>query len=247
MFFAIGIASWFATVVLLAWLGGQALGPGAGPAAALVVLLCGCAAVACLAPFFGSAQDGARPIYSMVRALLKTLGLAAATVLAAGFAGVLLGTMPPVAWLLKTAAILAGFAALLAGVHTAAARLAGGLAGQLVAYLVAALMLGTVFYANPMIAVARGDAKAAAIQSAITANPLVCVAGAAADHDVFLSRRAPMSLYNSSLIGPDHLYHYPRWWVVCVLYAAVGLAFGLVASKLSRQPRGRCQCKEASG
>ncbi|HUS58924.1 MAG TPA: hypothetical protein VM141_09755 [Planctomycetota bacterium] len=211
--------------LLLAYLGGRALGAEAG-AVVRVMLLCQCLVVACVAPFFHSACGGAKPIQNVARSLLKTLGVIAASALIAAIAPPLLGVRAPLAWAAKTAGILAGFGTLLVCIGAFVQRLhAAPAARLLVVYSVAAMMLGTVFYANPAIAVARAPAKAALMQAAVTANPLICVAGSATGYDILLSRRSEVSLYSNSLIGPDHLYRYPAWWWAALYYCAAGAVF----------------------
>ena len=164
--------------VVLGYLGSRSMGPGAGPAIVRLVLLVQCVLLACVVPFFCSADAAARPITNAAGAFISSM---------AGR----LGAAAPVR--------------------------------QMATYAVAALMLGTVFYANPAIAAMRGKPKLAAVQTAVAANPMVCVAGAALDYDILLSRRAEPSLYTQSLIGPDHLYRYPRWWAAGAAYSGVGL------------------------
>jgi len=234
--------------VVLGYFGGRAIGGGSGAAAVRFVLMAQCVLVASLAPFFNSADRKCGPIRIAAGALLKTCGVTAATCVIAVALSVIFGgafpagwtppsatitagRAPPsaammVGWAVRSAAITAGFATVLIGVGALARRLgARACTGQAAAYAAAALMLGTVFYANPVIASTRGRAKVAVVQAAVVANPMVCVAGAAVDYDIMLSRRTSASFYNQSLIGPDHLYRYPRWWRAAAGYCVVGIVF----------------------
>jgi len=212
--------------VVLGYFGGRAIGGGSGTAAVRFVLTAQCVLVACLAPFFNSADCKCGPIRIAAGALLKTCGAIAATSVIAAALSVIFGGALPVGWAVRSAAMMVGFATVLIGVGALARRLgAGAGAGQAAAYAAAALMLGTVFYANSAIALTRGKTKVAVVQAAVVANPMVCVAGAALDYDIMLSRRSPMSFYNQSLIGPDHLYRYPRWWSAVAGYCVVGIVF----------------------
>jgi hypothetical protein len=91
-------------------------------------------------------------------------------------------------------------------------------------------MLTTIFYANPVVSASSGKMKVTAIQTAVIANPLVSTAGAALNYDILLSRESPVSFYNSSLIGPDHLYRYPQWWTIALVYLAAGAVFTAISS-----------------
>ena len=198
-------------------------------AAGIIVLLCQPVVAAVIVPFFASASDGEKPIHSIAVALAKSLGVIAVGVAIAIGASSVSGAAPAGLWLLKSSAILAGFVLLLTGVHAGATRLGMRVPGaQLAACIVAALMMGTVFYANPAIAATRGSTKLVVVKAAVAANPLVCTAGSALGYDILLSRTSDLSLYNSSLIGPDHLYRYPRWWAVSIVYAVIGVALGAV-------------------
>ena len=225
------LAVYPAAALVLAWFGGRALGEGGAAAVTRIILLSQCVIVACFVPFFLSLRPAGKPIPSMSVAALKAAGIVGATCAIAVVSGLILGSSPPMAWVLKSGAIAIGFAVVLTGVgalaHRLGARAAGG---QLVVCLAAALMLGTVFYANPAIAAARGSLKVALIQAAVAGNPLVSVAGSALDCDILVSRESAVSLYNTSLIGPDHLYHYPAWWSVCLVYGVVGFAMVLVST-----------------
>jgi len=220
------LAIYPAAVAAMIWLSGT------HRAAGIVVLLCQPVVAAVIVPFFASASDGGKPIHSMAAALVKALGVIAAGLAIVAGASFIAGAAPVGLWLLKAGAILAGFVLLLAGLQACVMRL--GLSGpgaQFAVYLVAALMLGTVFYANPAIALARGSAKLGAVKAAVSANPLVCTAGSALGYDILLSRTSDLSFYNSSLIGPDHLYRYPRWWAVSIVYGVIGIAQGAVGPR----------------
>ena len=215
-----------AAVAVAVWLSGT------HRAAGVIVVLCQPVVAAVIVPFFASARDASRPIHSMAAALAKSLGVMAAGLAVAAGASLISGAVPAGLWLLKAAGILAGFVVLLAGLQAGAMRLGLSVPGaQLAVYVVAALMLGTVFYANPAIAATRGSAKLAVVKAAVNANPLVCTAGSALGYDILLSRTSDFSLYNSSLIGPDHLYRYPRWGAVGIVYGIIGIALGAGRSR----------------
>ncbi|NQT18828.1 MAG: hypothetical protein HQ592_03920 [Planctomycetes bacterium] len=218
------------------------MGPGAGPATVRLVLLVQCVLLGCVVPFFCSADAAARPITNAAGAFIRACGIIAASCVIALVLALIAGRPLPPAWAVRSAGILVGFALVLIGICSIAGRLgAAAPVRQMAAYAVAALMLGTVFYANPAVAATRGKAKLAAVQTAVAANPLVCVAGAALDYDIMLSRRAEPSLYTQSLIGPDHLYRYPRWWAAGAAYSAVGLVMlfiSFIGSKESLKATG---------
>jgi len=201
--------------------------PGAGvPGVVRLLLLLQCVVLGCMVPFFGSARNGSTPIRAAAATLLRACGVIAAAGLTAAVLSLVLAGRAPVWWIVRSAWILAGFSLLLAGVVVLAGRLGACAHGRaLAAYAVAALMLGTVFYANPAVAATSGRAKLAVIQTAVAANPVLCVAGSALDYDILTSRRRGASLYDLSLIGPDHLYRYPRWWAIGGGYGIVGCLF----------------------
>ena len=206
------------------------MGSQGGPAVARLVLLVQCVLLACVVPFFCSAEGPARPIRNAAGVFIRACGVIAASCVIALVLALIAGGPLRLAWVVRSAVILTGFALVLIGVSLLAGRLgAGAPARQIAAYAVAALMFGTVFYADPAVVATRGRAKLAVVQTAVVANPMVCVAGSALDYDIMLSRRAPPSLYIQSLIGPDHLYRYPRWWAVGAVYSGVGLALLFVS------------------
>jgi len=220
--------------------------PGAGaPGAVRLILLWQCVLLACAVPFFASARDSTRPIHSAGATLLRACGIIAGTAAAAAALALLRAGRVPVWWIVRSSWILAGFSLLLAGVTALAVRLGAGVHGRALAgYAAAALMLGTVFYANPAVAAARGEAKLAVIQAAVAANPALCVAGSALDYDILTSRRRGASMYDLSLIGPDHLYRYPRWWVVGGGYGIIGC---LMAAACSLGVRKHTRTEEKRG
>jgi len=216
----LAFAACVAVAAGLAWLWGRRL-PGEPAAGVMRLVLLGqCVADAAAAPLL------AGRVRCPGRVLLGVLALVAAGSTAAIAAGLLLGGSVPawvmLLWVARSAAILAGFGLLLTGLARLAERLAPQPAGLMAAIAAAALMLGTVFCANPAVAAARNGTKMALVQAAVAANPLLCVAGSALDYDILLSRRTPGSLYHMSLIGPDHIYRYPPWWAVAPGYAAAG-------------------------
>jgi len=224
------------------YLGHRAMGGGSGAPLVRFALLVQCVLIACLVPFFSSAEGGGKPIKTAAGALLKACGVIAASSFIAITLSIILGGPGPLGWAARSAAILAAFAVVLIGISAFAGRLgAGAQVRQVAALAGAAVMLGTVFYANPAVAAARGKAKVTVVRAAVAANPLVCVAGSALDYDIMISRRSPVSFYHQSLIGPDHLYRYPRWWLVSAAYLAVGLVFlavSLVGSAKSHEVSG---------
>jgi hypothetical protein len=203
----------------------------AGPAVVRFVLLWQCVLVGCLAPFFYSVQRDGDRIRMAAKALARTVGVVVASSAVAAILSLIAGGGLQPVWIARSAAIVIGFGVILVGVSSLTRRLGGRPhAGQSAACAAAALMLSTVFIVNPAVAATRGKTKIAVIQVAVVGNPLVAAAGAGVDYDILLSRRSAVSLYNISLIGPDHLYRYPPWWLIGGGYCVAGLILIVLAS-----------------
>jgi len=107
------------------------------------------------------------------------------------------------------------------------------LSAQLVCITVACVLLGTVFYADPIIeAQGSSEAKGVVIRAALATNPITAISWSLLRFD--LMRRRLM--YGPiSEIG-DHYTPYPAWWATLCGYAAAS-AVMLIGAGLLRRHR----------
>jgi hypothetical protein len=104
-------------------------------------------------------------------------------------------------------------------------RLSGNVT-QLVISLLVGLMMGTVFYANPIIELVRQNLvlRQLVIKMVMVVNPMLVIAGNFFSHDILRGRQ----LYYLSDIGPFYPYTYPAWGSVLAGYVIISLvAIGL--------------------
>lgn len=90
---------------------------------------------------------------------------------------------------------------------------------QVIVTALAFLMLGTVFYANPLIeSTPSNQIRQGIVQWSINLNPILVIAGTVFNYDIMLS---PL-MYRISLIQ-YYPHYYPEWWNFIVAYLVVGL------------------------
>lgn len=90
---------------------------------------------------------------------------------------------------------------------------------QVIVTLITFLMLGTVFYANPLIESAPSNQiRQAIVQWSINLNPILIIAGTVFNYDIMLS---PL-MYRISLIQ-YYPHYYPEWWNFIAAYLVVGV------------------------
>jgi len=218
-------AAYAALLAALAFGAGRSC-DGRGAAAVLLftepALMAG--AVVCLAS--AASRRGLR-VVGLLAAVLA--GLAAMAILSAAVVWLAARGAYGVGVVLCAQLVFVAFGLLLAGLLVALRR-AGGepLAAQLVTLCVAAALVGTVFYADPIVE-GRGspEARRRVIRAALAVNPLTAVSGSLLEVD--LMRRRVM--YDKiSVIGRWYQVPYPRWWTTACGYGVAAVAlFGAAA------------------
>jgi hypothetical protein len=130
--------------------------------------------------------------------------------------------------------VIVAFCGLLASVF-ALVRCSGSelLFAQLVSIFVACVLLGTVFYADPLIEAEQSpESRSAVIHAALAVNPVTVISGSLLEFD--LMRRPVM--YGRISVIQRYQFSYPRdWWEVLAGYAAVSFVLFLGAGVLRRR------------
>ena len=140
---------------------------------------------------------------------------------------------------LRTQAVALGFLMFLAGVGILVERAAGtfGVVGpravQVLVALAGWLVVGSVVWGGPMLALLEGPAQATAAQAAVHANPLVV-----AEQELGLEWLRQDLTYRISPFGESYSYLVPgvAWWKTLLVHVFVGS--GLLVFSLPRAKRG---------
>jgi len=126
---------------------------------------------------------------------------------------------------------------LLLGAVFALVRCSGSelLFAQLVAILVASMLLGTVFYADPIVESQKSpEARSTVISLALAANPITAISGALPNFDLM---RREMMYSRISVIGRFYPANYPEWWRTALGYMVTASVILLGAGVLRRYHR----------
>ncbi len=132
---------------------------------------------------------------------------------------------------LRTQAVALGFLVFLAGLGVLVERVAGPRAAQWIVVLAGWIVVGSVVWAGPMLALLEGPAQAMAAQVAVHANPLVV-----AEQELGLAWLRQDLTYRISPFGESYSYLVPgvAWWKTFLAHAFVGsglLVFNLPKRK----------------
>ena len=135
---------------------------------------------------------------------------------------------------LRTQAVALGFLVFLAGLGVLVERLAGPRAAQWIVALAGWLVVGSVVWAGPMLALLEGPAQATAAQAAVHANPLVV-----AEQELGLVWLRQDLTYRISPFGESYSYLVQgvAWWKTVLVHVFVGS--GLLVFSLPRRVAGR--------
>ena len=134
---------------------------------------------------------------------------------------------------LRTQAVALGFLVFLAGLGVLVERVAGPRAAQWIVALAGWIVVGSVVWAGPMLALLEGPAQATAAQVAVHANPLVV-----AEQELGLVWLRQDLTYRISPFGESYSYLVPgvAWWKTLLVHVFVGS--GLLVFSLPRAKRG---------
>jgi hypothetical protein len=99
-----------------------------------------------------------------------------------------------------------------------------GVVVQSIVTILLLLMIGTVFYANPLIEQSSGETRQSIIQCAINLNPILIIGADFFNYDMIL---APQ-MYKISLIQ-YYPHNYPEWYCVTGVYLAIALILFILA------------------
>ena len=132
---------------------------------------------------------------------------------------------------LRTQAVALGFLVFLAGLGVQLERVAGPRAAQWIVALAGWIVVGSVVWAGPMLALLEGPAQAMAAQVAVHANPLVV-----AEQELGLVWLRQDLTYRISPFGESYSYLVPgvAWWKTFLVHVFVGsglLVFNLPKRK----------------
>jgi len=132
---------------------------------------------------------------------------------------------------LRTQAVALGFLVFLAGLGVLVERVAGPRAAQWIVALAGWIVVGSVVWAGPMLALLEGPAQAMAAQVAVHANPLVV-----AEQELGLVWVRQDLTYRISPFGESYSYLVPgiAWWKTLLVHVFVGsglLVFSLPKRK----------------
>lgn len=104
---------------------------------------------------------------------------------------------------------------------------------QLVCIFVACALMGTVFYADPIIEAQRSsEAKGFVIRAVLATNPITAISWSLLQFDLM---HRPLMYGSISVIG-DHYTPYPDWWTTLCGYLAIS-AVTLIGAELLRRHR----------
>jgi hypothetical protein len=142
---------------------------------------------------------------------------------------------------LRTQAVALGFLVFLAGLGVLVERVAGPRAAQWMVALAGWIVVGSVVWAGPMLALLEGPAQATAAQVAVHANPLVV-----AEQELGLVWLRQDLTYRISPFGESYSYLVPgvAWYKTLLVHVFVGaglLVFSLPRTKVrtnSQAPAG---------
>jgi len=139
---------------------------------------------------------------------------------------------------LRTQAVALGFLVFLAGLGVLAGRAAGPRAAQWIVALAGWIVVGSVVWAGPMLALLEGPAQATAAQAAVHANPL-----AVAEQELGLMWLRQDLTYRITPFGESYSYLVPAvaWWKTLLVHVFVGsglLVFSLPKNKEGRRDKG---------
>ena len=131
---------------------------------------------------------------------------------------------------LRTQAVALGFLVFLAGLGVLVERVAGPRAAQWIVALAGWIVVGSVVWAGPMLALLEGPAQATAAQVAVHANPLVV-----AEQELGLVWLRQDLTYRISPFGESYSYLVPgvAWWKTLLVHVFVGS--GLLVFSLPRR------------
>jgi hypothetical protein len=193
-----------------------------------------CAALAAAVPLFAVRRDPRRFgvlgfLWRIAAIVLGAIVISSAVMLVARAAL----AAEAVGGALIAQGVIFAFCLLLASVF-AVVRCSGSglLFAQLVAIFVACALLGTVFYADPIIEAQRSsEARGTVIHAALAVNPVTAISGSLLHFD--LMRRTVM-YGRISVIGQWYPFDYPDWWTVLAGYAGVSVVLLSGAALLRR-------------
>ena len=135
---------------------------------------------------------------------------------------------------LRTQAVALGFLVFLAGLGVLVERVAGPRAAQWIVALAGWIVVGSVVWAGPMLALLEGPAQATAAQVAVHANPLVV-----AEQELGLVWLRQDLTYRISPFGESYSYLVPgvAWWKTLLVHVFVGSGLLVFSSPRSRPGR----------
>ena len=135
---------------------------------------------------------------------------------------------------LRTQAVALGFLVFLAGLGVLVERVAGPRAAQWIVALAGWIVVGSVVWAGPMLALLEGPVQATAAQVAVHANPLVV-----AEQELGLVWLRQDLTYRISPFGESYSYLVPgvAWWKTLLVHVFVGS--GLLVFSSPRRVAGR--------
>ena len=195
-----------------------------------------CAALAVVTALFSVSFDPRE--LGVRRAVLRVLCVCGLTELASvvvlGVAWLAWGAAPFVGGLAAQLVILA-FCLLLASVF-ALIRCSGSelLVAQLVSIFVACALMGTIFYADPLVEAQRSpEARSMMITGILATNPITAISWSLLEFDLM---RQQLMYDSISVIGRWYRTPYPKWWSTTLVYTAVS-AVTLVGAGLLRKHR----------
>ncbi len=189
------------------------------------------AGVALFCVKFDPRRFGVRLFVAALSAVCVLTLLAGVLVLVAAWA--LWGAAPLIGGLAAQLVIFS-FCMLLAAVF-ALVRCSGSelLFAQLVCILVACVLMGTVFYADPIIeAQGSSEAKRMVIRAALTINPITAISGSLLGFDMM---REQIMYDRISVIARWYKVPYPEWWQAMCGYLALSVVVLSGAGVLRRR------------
>ena len=205
--------------------------------AALVFLECAAAALVSAVAFVDF-----EPRKLGVWGFLFRVAAACAAVVAGGFAVLVLAAVlwgaEPLAGGLLAQVVVISFCLLLGAVY-ALVRRAGAepFLSQLVSIFVGCVLMGTVFYADPVVeAQSSPERRSLAIRAVLAANPMTAISWSLLRFDLM---RRQIMYDRISVIGRFYRTEYPPWWKTAAGYVIASAVLLGAASLLGRGRAGR--------
>lgn len=234
-----GLRLWTAAVWLAVYLAGYA---GfaviasqwcAGRGLMAVLVFAECAVLACGTVLVAARLDPRRlGVWRFTVRVAAACG-GAALVSAAVLAGATAAGAEPLGGALLAQAVIFAFCLLLAAVF-ALVRCIGAepMAAQFVSLLIACALVGTVFYADPLVeAEMASAARGRVINTVLAPNPIMAITWSLLRFDL-LHRQV---MYDRiSVIGRFYAYEYPQWWAVSCVYVACAALMLFGAARFRR-------------